>query len=118
MWPGLARIAVVEHRGQRGRLARAGGADHQDQAALFHDHFGQHRRQAEGLEGRDVDRDVAHHQGRRTLLAEAGEPEVAGAGHVVGAVEFELLEELVHLLFGEDLAEQAHDGRRIHDGLD
>ena len=32
--PARVLIAVVDQRGERGRLARAGGAGHQDQAAL------------------------------------------------------------------------------------
>ena len=36
MWPVHLLVAVLEHRRQRGALAGAGGADHQDQAALLH----------------------------------------------------------------------------------
>ena len=62
MWPGVLLVAVVEHRGERGRLAGAGGADHQHQAALFHDQLGQDRRQRQRLQRRDFDRDVAEHR--------------------------------------------------------
>ena len=37
-------VAVVDHRRQRGAFAGAGRADHQQQAALFHDQVGQNRR--------------------------------------------------------------------------
>jgi hypothetical protein len=47
MWPVPALVARVDHRGQRGALAGAGGAHHQQQAALFHDQFGQDGGQAQ-----------------------------------------------------------------------
>jgi hypothetical protein len=31
------RVAIIEHRGNRSRLARAGRADHEHQPALLHD---------------------------------------------------------------------------------
>jgi hypothetical protein len=43
-------VAVVQHRGDGGGLARAGGADDQHQPALLHDDVGEHRRQAEVVE--------------------------------------------------------------------
>ena len=51
MWTGTAAVAVVDHRRQRGRLARAGGADHEDQAARFHDQRLEDRRQQAGPPG-------------------------------------------------------------------
>jgi hypothetical protein len=43
-------VAVADHRRQRGRLARAGAADHDHQPALGHRDVLQDRRQAEFLE--------------------------------------------------------------------
>ena len=40
-------VAVVDHRRQRGALARAGGADEDDQAALGHRHVLEHLRQVQ-----------------------------------------------------------------------
>ena len=34
MWPFIARVDVVDHRGERGRLARAGLAGDEDQAVV------------------------------------------------------------------------------------
>ena len=65
MWPGQLLVAMVHHRGQRGALAGAGRADHQHQAALFHDQVGQDRRQRQRVERRDLVRDVAEHGGDR-----------------------------------------------------
>ncbi len=61
--PGGDRIAVVEHRGERRRLARAGGAHHEDQAALLHHERGEHGRQAQVDDLRDVGGDEADHRG-------------------------------------------------------
>ena len=47
-------VAVADHRRQRGRLARAGAADHDHQAALRQHDFLEDRRQVELLEGRDL----------------------------------------------------------------
>jgi hypothetical protein len=116
MWPEALLVAVIDHRGQRGRFAGTGGADHQDQAALFHDHVLQHRRQAEGLEFRDVDRDVARHQGRRAALEEAGEPENADVGRDHPRLQFPLALQLRQLVLVEDFGEEVAHRRRIEDG--
>ena len=113
----LVGVAVVDHRGERRRLARAGRAHHQDQPALFHHHFLQHGRQSEGVERRDFAGDVAHHDRGRRALHERADAEAAQAGDRVGRVELEVLLELAHLPFGEDLAHQRADGVRLHDLL-
>jgi hypothetical protein len=66
----LLLVAQVEHRRQRRRLARAGRADHQDQAALLHDDFLQHVRQP-SVSNSARARDEAHHHGGRALLRKA-----------------------------------------------
>jgi hypothetical protein len=103
---GALFVAVVEHRGDRGRLAGTGGADDQQQAALFHDQFGQHRRQAEFAQRRDGRRHEAEHGRDAAALAEGRQAEAAQVGHrnahvqLVGAVQF------VDLLFRGDLGQQ------------
>jgi hypothetical protein len=63
------------------RLAGAGGADDQDQAALFHDDVGQHRRQAERvIKFRNVAEDEADDDADAAALAEDVDPEVADLG--------------------------------------
>ena len=47
MWPKVVLVAVVDHRGQRSALARAGGAHEDDQAALGHGHVFEHVRQVQ-----------------------------------------------------------------------
>jgi len=62
-------VAVIDHRSDRRRLARAGGTDDQDQSAPLHD-------QVFSTSGRcsssswDVVRDEAHHRRDRTALQE------------------------------------------------
>ena len=110
-------VAVIEHRGERGRLARPGGADHEDQSALLHDHFLQHVRQPEGIERRDASGDIAHHHRRRALLAERADAERADAFEVEGRVQLHLLLVLPGLALGEHLVEELADGVRGHDRL-
>ena len=55
-------VDVVQHRGQRRRLAGAGGAGDEDQAALFVGDPLEHRRQLQLVDGRDAGRNDAHDQ--------------------------------------------------------
>src|SRR5476651_205576 len=57
---GRIGVAVVDHRRQRRRLARAGAADHQHQAALGHDDVLEHFGQVELMEIRDLGGDGAY----------------------------------------------------------
>src|SRR6266513_3138799 len=54
-------VAVADHRGERGRFARAGGADEDHEAALGHRDLLQHRRQLQVVEARNAGRDHAQH---------------------------------------------------------
>jgi hypothetical protein len=95
IWPGRRHVAEVDHRGERRRLARARGADHEDEAALFHDEAREHRRQAQVRHLRDVGGDVADHQPARALLPEAVDAEIAEPRHGLREVEL--------LVLGQDL---------------
>ena len=53
MWTGLGRVDLVEHRGQRRRLAAAGRAGDQDQAGFFLRDFLEDCGQAQALERRN-----------------------------------------------------------------
>ena len=74
---GPVGVAVVDHRGQRRRLAGAGRAGDQHEPALLHDEIEQHRRQPQLVERRDVAAHVADHQRDGAALAEDVDPEVA-----------------------------------------
>ena len=52
-------VAVADHRGERGRLARAGAADEDHEAALGQHDLLEDRRQVELFEGRDLGVDEA-----------------------------------------------------------
>src|SRR5205085_8534307 len=99
-------IAVIEHRGERGRLARAGGADHETKAALLHDHFLQHLGQPEGVERRDAARYVAHHYGGGAFLTESADAEGAHAFQRVGGIQLHLLLVLLDLALVQDFVEE------------
>jgi hypothetical protein len=55
----MMAIAMIEHRGERGRFARTGRADHQDQAARQHHQIAQYRRQSQVFDFRNLGGDVA-----------------------------------------------------------
>ena len=63
-------VDLVEHRRQRRRLAAAGRAGHQHEAARFFRQRRQHRRQAELLEGADLFRDEPVDRADRAALGE------------------------------------------------
>ena len=102
---GAVGVDVVDHRGERGRLARAGGAGDEDQAARFHgdalDDLGQH----ELLDRLHAERDHAEDDADRAALHEGVHAEAAEAGDRVGEVD---LVELVEVR----LLTRRHDRRR------
>ena len=55
----LGRVDVVDHRRQRRRLTRAGGAGQQDDPALLLREVADHRRQPEVRDGADLKGDRA-----------------------------------------------------------
>jgi hypothetical protein len=113
---GAVGVAVVQQRGQCRRFTRAGGADDQHQATLFHDHFLQHFGQAQGVEGWNVDRNVTHHHRRRATLIEAGNPIHADLRQTGAHIQFARLGQLIDLRFAQHLAQQIHHRRFVDDG--
>ena len=87
-------VAVPDHRGQGVRLARAGGAHHDDHAALGQREVLEHRGQLELLEGRDLGVDRAQHDADPVLLHERIDAEAADPAGADGEV---------HLLVGLEL---------------
>jgi len=82
------RVDVVDHRGERRRLARAAGADHQDQAASQHDHVFDDLGHAELVELRQLRRDEAQHHCDVAALVEHVDTEAAETG--LGQCEVDL----------------------------
>ena len=99
-------VAVLQHRRERGALAGAGGADHQDQAPLLGDQLAQDGGQGQAVQRRDDVRDVAEHRRDRAALAEAREPEAADLGNRDRHVELAVGVELGQVLRVEDLGDQ------------
>ena len=81
-------VAVVQHRGERGRLTRTRAADDDDQAALGHDDIFQNRRQLHFFERRDLRVDRTHHAADQALLHERADAETADADRRDGEVTF------------------------------
>ena len=104
---GAGLVDAGDDGGERGRLARAGGTGHQDEAARQPGHPLGHRGQSELLEGRDVGGDHAEGQRHLAPLVEraATEPGPIEPGH--GEVHVEVLLEDILLILGEHAA---HDG--------
>ena len=90
-------VAVIDHRGQRGRLAGAGGTHHQHQAALVHHHVLQHLRQLELLEVRDLGRDGADHHAHALLLHVHVDPKARQPRHGDREIAFHLALEFLAL---------------------
>jgi hypothetical protein len=70
-------VAVADHGGERGGLARAGAPDHDHEAALGQHHFLQHRRQLELLERRNLRVDGSQDRAGEALLYESAHAEAA-----------------------------------------
>ena len=103
-------VDVVDHGRQGRRLAGAGGARAEDQAALLVADLLQHDGQAQLPHGHDLHGDDAEHQAHRAPLLEDVAAEAAQAGHRVGDVDLEVVLELLLLAV-------AHDGERHGDGV-
>ncbi len=123
----LVAVDVVDHRGQGGRLAAAGGAGDEDEPLGDLAEALDDRRQRELLEGQDLRRDLAHDRGDAVAVAEDVHAEPRRAGQRVGEVGVVLLRELlaVPLLHHrlqqlEDLlgAQDRHVVHRLHVAVD
>ena len=104
--PGDLAVAVLDHRGHRGALAGAGGADHQHQTALGQRERRQDVGQAERLQRRDLGRHEAEHAGDGAALLEGRQPEGAQPGDRHADIELAGLVELLELGGAEHLGQQ------------
>src|SRR6056297_3847475 len=96
-------VAVIDKGGERCRLARAGCAHKQHQAALAHNHFGERARQSEIPPTRDISNNVPGENTHLVALHEYIDAKAAIARNRCGQIHFELLLEfralrLVHYL--------------------
>src|SRR3546814_11039543 len=76
----LGLVDVVDHRRQRGRLARAGRAGHQDQALRLVDQVLEDLRAAQVLEGEHPGRNGAEYRAGAAVLFDRVDPEAGQAG--------------------------------------
>ena len=63
-------VAMLDHGRQRGGLARAGGADHQDQTTLLHDQILQDRRQPQRFDAGGLRPQIADDERNMPALSE------------------------------------------------
>ena len=99
-------VDEIDHRGERGALARTRRSGHQYQAARLLADIGYDRRQAELLEGRNPPRNQTQRAGN---LAPLHEDVGTKAGHILEAereVDLEVLFELRFLLLGHDRVQE------------
>jgi hypothetical protein len=100
-------VDVVDHGRQGGGLARAGRAGDQHQAAGLLGQAGDHRGQAQLVDGHRPLLDPAQHQLDRAALAEGVHPEPPHAGQRVGEVGLVGPLELLVQVGADQLLEQA-----------
>ena len=110
-------IDVVDDRGERGRLARAGRAGHEDEPlreiAEPDDRFGK----VQLLGREDLDRDLAEDGADAVPVAEDVDAEARDSRDLVGEVGVVSLGELRAVQLRKDGSEELLDGSRVEDGL-
>src|SRR5581483_2173869 len=114
---GFRRVDQVDEAGQRGALARAGGAGDEHQAPLEGGEVGHGVGQAQGPEGDDLVGDDPHDGADAVALAQDVDAKASDAGDGVGRVELEVVLEALPLLLGDDGVEQLPDGGAVEDGV-
>jgi hypothetical protein len=86
-------VDVVDHRCERGRLARARAAGDEDEAAVLVGEAADAGRQAERVEGRNLRREQAKSEGHGAALPEPVDAEPGQPGRLVRDVELTVCEE-------------------------
>jgi hypothetical protein len=115
--PFRSRVDLVDHRGERRRLARAGGTGDEHQTARLLRELGDHRRQVEVGERLDVERDLAHHDRDATALLEAVAAEAREVLDAEREVELVLHLEALLLVLGEHRVRELQRVLRLEDHL-
>ncbi|MNT06846.1 hypothetical protein D3C72_1415290 [compost metagenome] len=102
-------VDVVDHRRQRGRLARTGRAGHQDQALRLLDHLAEQRRAGQVFQGQHFGRNGAEHRTGATVLVERIDTEARQRRDLEGEVDFEEFLVIAALLVRHDVVHQRMD---------
>ncbi len=103
-------VDVVDHRGQRGRLARAGGTGHQDESTRLVGETPEDLREAEFGDAGALGGDTAQGDSDAATLMEDVDPETADTADRVGEVELVAVLEALAL-------RQGHHALGKHPGL-
>ena len=116
MWPRTLLVDLVDHRGERRRLARARRAGDQHQPARTLGHLRDDVGEAELLERLDVERDLPDHHRHAAALLEAVAAEAREVLDAEREVELVLRLEPLLLVLGQDrVGELQRVLRRQHD---
>ena len=119
MWTGVLLVDLVDHRGQGGGLARAGGPGDQDQAAGLVGHLGHDGGQAQLFERPDLVGDAAERPGDGAALHEDVGAEAGQALDAEGEVKLPVFLEFVFLVVVQDAVDHLLGlGRRERRVLD
>ena len=102
-------VDVVDHRRQRGRLARTGRAGHQDQALRLVDQFLEDARAAQVFQRQHFRRNGTEHRAGAAVLVEGVDAEARQAGDLEGEVDLEEFFVVAALLVRHDVVDQ-----RVH----
>ena len=105
----LVGVDVIDHRGERGALARAGGPRDEDQAALLAGDLLQDLGKHELLDGGDLEGDHAQDHADGAALLEDVDAEPAEAGHAGREVQLVLGLELFFLVVVHDAERHPRD---------
>ncbi len=114
---GPGRVDVVDHRGERRRLARAGRPGHEDEAARLLADLLEDGRQEEVADREDAGRDDAADHSDRPALLEDVAAEPPEPRHRVRDVDLEVVLELFLLPRGHD-RERHRDRVFLHEALE
>ena len=100
---------MIDHRGERRRLARSGCAHHQDEPALQHHQLFQDLGHAEVLEPRHLRRDVTQHHGGKAALVEDVDPEAPESHLGQREIDLQLFVEILDLFRGHETERRLAD---------
>jgi hypothetical protein len=111
-------VDLVEHRGERGRLARAGGAGHEDESSWFVGQIGDDFGEVEVLERLDVERNLPDDHRDAAALLEAVAAESREVLNAEREIELVLHLEPLLLILGQHRIRELQRVFRLHHELD
>src|SRR5438105_3785963 len=91
----LRRVELIQHGGERGRLAAAGGACHENDAIFLFYHFLENWRQLELFKRGNFGLELAHHDGLLAILLKNVDSKPSELGEEIAAITRTIGRELV-----------------------